>query len=447
MIKDIAPFAGKRGAAFGAPLTLLVVYFFLEYVRPQDTLLPFLKLIRPSMIITLVIFIIFLKNEKSVLKDRLVIFVILFIAEIAISVAYATNTYYVWRMFFGMSIILFTVIFVMPVICDNKEKLRHFFQYWVGIHVILALYSITHGGHGPGGFLLDENDLALTLNMVLPFSLYLSMSDQLTNTRRNIYRIISLLIIIGVGVTSSRGGFLGLVAVFFLMWLLSENRMKTLVKVVLVAALLSFPVYKMIPEQYITEMSTISDTEDGTRQARVYFWEIAWDMFLHNPILGVGANNYPWNVAKYQMMRPDFDLDTVALLGGRPAHSLYFTLIPELGLVGIALFLLILRQIAIKLRYVYRATVNTDAHEMALFAKALLVSTGAYLVTGAFISVLYYPSFWYLTGFVVTLHRITINNYKIDEQDDDGAKSNPRNRNGRARRRRNNTGATRRFTP
>ena len=65
-----------------------------------------------------------LKNEKSIFKDRLVIYVVLFIAEIAISVVYAVNTFSVWNMFFSMGIILLAVLLVMPVICDNKESLE-----------------------------------------------------------------------------------------------------------------------------------------------------------------------------------------------------------------------------------------------------------------------------------------------------------------------------------
>ena len=76
------------------------------------------------MILSIILFLIFLKNEKSIFKDRLVIYVVLFIAEIAISVVYAVNTFSVWNMFFSMGIILLAVLLVMPVICDNKESLE-----------------------------------------------------------------------------------------------------------------------------------------------------------------------------------------------------------------------------------------------------------------------------------------------------------------------------------
>lgn len=387
---------------------ILLGYFFFEYARPQDSLVPVISYLRIPMILSLILFAIFIKNEKSILLDKLVIYVSLFVGLIALSVLYAVNTFSAWNVFFSMSIILLAVLYVMPVICNKKKMLWRFLQFWIAIHIFIAVYSITHAGRGPGGFLYDENDLALAIVMVLPISLYMSMSKSISVAHRNMYRIVSLLFVLAVGASMSRGGFLGLVTVFFVMWFLSEKRFKTLMKVILLAAFLSVPVYHLVPDKYISEMSTISNEEDDTRQARIYFWKIGWDMFTHNPVLGVGAGNYPWNVAKYQMMRPDYEPGKVTLLGGRPSHSLYFTLIPELGLAGIVLFLLILYQLAIKLRYVYRTTIDTDRDDLGLLAKALMVSAVAYLVTGAFISVLYYPPFWYLVGFVVTLNRITV---------------------------------------
>ena len=60
-------------------------------------------------------------------------------------------------------------------------------------------------------------------------------------------------------------------------------------------------------------------------------------MWKANPVFGVGQGNYNWNVHFYE------DLNvTGQSSGGRAAHSLYFTLLPELGLLGVTLYVLIL---------------------------------------------------------------------------------------------------------
>lgn len=396
-----------KPAGLGAGFVILVIYFIFEYVRPQSSLLPVLSYVRIPMVLSIVLFAVFLKGDKKMLYDRLVILTVLFIAEIGVSVLYAENTYYVWSAFFGMIIILLAIILPMPTICNSKEKLATFFNIWIWIHVVVAVYSLFHSGHGPGGFLLDENDMSLTFNMVLPISIYSSMSPNITKSRKVFYRLASLLFIVCIGFTMSRGGFLGLLSVFGFMWLLSENRAKTFFKVLMIIVVFAFPIYKMIPETYITEMSTITNTEDSTRVARQYFWTKGWEMFLDNPVLGVGANNFPWNIARYQLRDPNFDIDTMSLYGGRPAHSLYFTLIPELGAVGIAIFLLILYQIFMKLMEIIRLSkANGSVVDELLLAKAIIVSTVTFLVTGAFISVLYYPPFWYLIGFTLTIYNV-----------------------------------------
>jgi len=396
-----------KAAGFDAAYWILMIFFIFEYIRPQDSLISALSYVRIPMILSLILFVIFLKSDKKILKDRLVILTILFIAEIGISVIYAVNTTYVWRAFFGMMIVLIAVILVMPTICNSRAKLAKFFNIWIGIHILVAIYSLFHSGKGPGGFLLDENDLSLTLNMVLPISIYLSMSPNISKSRRLYYRLASLLFIISVGATLSRGGFLGLLSVFGIIWLNSENRFKSFFIALTILAVLAFPVYKMVPESYIAEMSTISDAEESTRVQRLYFWQKGWEMYLDNPVLGVGANNYRWNVGLYQLRDPDFDADTMLNLAGRPAHSLYFTLIPELGSVGIVLFLLILHQIFTKLIGIVRVSRGSgDRVDDLLLAKAIIVSTVTFLVTGGFISVLYYPPFWYILGITLTMHSV-----------------------------------------
>jgi hypothetical protein len=57
-----------------------------------------------------------------------------------------------------------------------------------------------------------------------------------------------------------------------------------------------------------------------------------------------------------------------------------------------------------------------DLKKAYFYANAMQASFIGYLVTSIFISTLYYPSFWIMTGFVVALRNITVgelaNNFK-----------------------------------
>lgn len=138
-------------------------------------------------------------------------------------------------------------------------------------------------------------------------------------------------------------------------------------------------------------------------------------MFKDNPVLGVGIGNYAWNVERYELIKyKNTDLDTVRLHGGRAAHSLYFTLIPEMGSVGTIIFLIILIEMFRKIRYVLgqnnqlRSDINNKINiELNLYSKAFLTSLISFLVCGTFISVLYYPHFWYLIGLICAMKNIS----------------------------------------
>ena len=90
---------------------------------------------------------------------------------------------------------------------------------------------------------------------------------------------------------------------------------------------------------------------------------------------------------------------------------MYFTLMPELGLVGIVLFGWMLLLTVKNLRYVQRSaasgkTPGDGPLPFASLAMSLEASLVGYLASGAFLSVLYYPNFWLLMGFTLSLRKI-----------------------------------------
>jgi probable O-glycosylation ligase (exosortase A-associated) len=386
---------------------VFVLYLFFEFVRPQSEMLPFLSYLKIPMILSLILIFKFLKSDKKILHDRLILLCILFLADIGIGIFFAPNTYYVWKQFQSILLIFLCAIVIMPQVFVTPKSYFKLINLWLAINTIGAIYAITHRGHGPGGFLFDENDMALSLNMAIPLAYYLSLLPENTKVMRFRYLAVTFILILGSGSTMSRGGFLGMVAIAGAIWWFSGNRIKYFFIGLAVLLVVSYPIYKLIPESYISEMSTIEDTNDSTRNQRTYFWGLGWDMYLDNPVFGVGAGNFPWRISEYQLRRPDFDPSSMKLMGGRPAHSLYFTLLPELGTVGLIIYSFIVLNLYYKLRYIINCTKNSLNHlKFALISKALIVSMITFFITAAFISVLYYPPFWYLVAFAVTIHNI-----------------------------------------
>ncbi len=171
----------------------------------------------------------------------------------------------------------------------------------------------------------------------------------------------------------------------------------------LVGIVLAGFVVLVAPSSYWTEVRSIQEegSSKGTGRERVYTWGIGWHMFLENPVMGVGQGNFPWVFKKYEyeVTRSDepFHGRSVA---GRMAHSIYFTMLPELGLIGTMLFfgmvLVSIKDLNMIKKHFNQKTKqkgeNIDSRCYP-FALALEGSMIAYLVSGAFSSHSLCPNF------------------------------------------------------
>lgn len=393
-----------RRERLGVAFWLLILFFAFEYLR-LHTLIEPLEPLRIPLILTLLLPIAWLAmGDKSVLKDKLIVLHIAFMALIAVSVLWAANQYWVFETFKQMVAYFIAATLPITALLITRRRLVAFFNIWIVFHVLIALWAVTHEGQGMGSFLGDENDLSLTINMAIPYAYYLLQRPGQPFWRRALYISAVGVMVAAVVVSDSRGGFLGLVAVFLGIIMFSRHRIRNLI----VVAMIGLIGLAMVSEEYIEEMHTIADTEDSTRNDRLYSWRRGWEMFLDYPLGGVGASNYPWRVVEYELRSEEYRPGVIRLHGGRVSHSLYFTVIPEYGLAGIFLFISITWIMFRRLFELVR--IDTKQHELflealelPLLARAMIVSMFGLFVSGAFISVLYYPHIWVLIGFTVAL--------------------------------------------
>jgi len=165
----------------------------------------------------------------------------------------------------------------------------------------------------------------------------------------------------------------------------------------------------LAPKTYLDELRTIQDTDDGTARGRKLLWTAAYNMWLDHPIIGIGAANASFQLGRYQPKNfegrdyNERDWSATAL------HSAWFTLLAEHGSVGVLIvMLMILHQFSLirRLRRDVRARADVPddlRREVETFALGLNGSVVAFLGSGLFLSVLYYPYLWYFTVFASTL--------------------------------------------
>ncbi len=374
-----------------------LLYLIFDYGRPHN-MIPGLAEIRPLMILILILsaFVLIQGGFQFFWNAQLNI-IWLFIAIIALEIPFAENRRYAFRTFKAMMLYMPFVLSVVFTV-TTVERLKKLMLISVMLMITLSVYSILNSGRGPGNYFLDENDVSLYINTWLPFCYFLLVVEK-EAWKRIVYAAGLVTGLVGVVVSFSRGGFVGLIATAAVVWLFSSRKVAALAGL----AVLSSVVFYVGDEAYWNEMSTVTDTEESTANVRILSWEAGWDMFLDNP-LGVGGNNFQIRFPDYQS--PEFKRS----MYGRVAHSLWFTLIPELGVFGIAIFLILL---LINLRSLFgiladaKLVEDQDARYLQALSRAFLAGFAGFFASGTFVSVLYYAHYWYLTAFIIAAEEIT----------------------------------------
>jgi hypothetical protein len=386
------PVEGASGEASPPRVLCLLVlaYLFLDYARPQDVI-PGLGLIRPAAIVTLLLAAAYLAMPRRWVRSSQYFAIWAFVALLAGWVPFARNNFFAYKTFTAMLFVL-PLVLSIPVCMRSPSAVRGALGFCVLLMTWQAAWAILHGGRGTGAGLADENDLALFVNTYIPFAYFLFRAEK--RASRKLFYAAALVIGIGAVVASrSRGGFVGLIAVGAVVWLLSAKKIRSLVIIAIAAWCLTL----FANAAYWQRMSTATDSESGTGRARVESWKAGWRMFVSRP-LGVGGGNYPVHFPEYQggyFKRG---------MWGREAHSIWFTLLPELGVPGVLVYgwlMFVNFRDSFRMRRIGRRVGGEDGALLRALGSAFLASFVGFFASGTFLSVLYYPHYWYLSGFVV----------------------------------------------
>lgn len=412
--KSLNPAIPKKGIMF--PFYLILVFLFFEYARPQ-LLIPVLHYFHIPAVTVILMSVSMFFAKKLYLKDKQTILYILLLVEMVIHGPIAVNNYWAFQVFYSMSTTFIVYIAIINFV-DSSYKYDQLIRFWLKIFIVLAVIGIIKRGIGVGGFIGDENDFCMALNMIIPFSLFGIFSEKRLNGK--LYLIfLSCLFLYVIILTDSRGGFVGLVSVAVYCWLKSN---KKVVVGVLMVIFIMFAVV-IAPQKYWDEVRSIT-TENtaanpyGTGAQRIYAWRLGWHMFLDNPVIGVGQGNYPWRV--WDMEQKLGVQWHERSLAGRAAHSLYFTLFSELGIVGTLIYGFMVFFSMKNLSYIkkrckkQKSKADESWSKVYYLALALEGSLVGFLTSSVFISTLYYPNFWILCAFILSLKKIVASDLASD---------------------------------
>jgi len=196
--------------------------------------------------------------------------------------------------------------------------------------------------------------------------------------------------------SASRGAVVGIVCIFIFMFMKGKHKFKGLIAL---GVILAF-VYLLMPDQQMARFQSAG--VDRTSQTRLEYWKRGIELVSSYPILGVGYNN--WLVAQEYIY---------GLKNQQYPHNIFIQCVSELGYSGLLVyFLMILYTFVINFRTrklaLQRAGEKKEVKMRFIYSMAhgLDGALVGYLVSGFFVTVLYYPYFWINLAMTVSLNSI-----------------------------------------
>jgi O-antigen ligase len=246
------------------------------------------------------------------------------------------------------------------------------------------------------GLFSNPNDMALHLVTMVPIALGFLFSTR-NPLKKLAFGACAGLMVTGIVLSFSRGGFLGLVcAASVLLWKIGRRHRLGVVALIFVCVVGFFAV---LPGNYTVRIISIfnhSLDPNGSADARQYLLYRSLLVALRHPLLGVGIGNF-----------------TIVSPHNLVSHNSYTQVAAEMGIAALALYVMFIVTPLKKLRRIEAETFvkGRSASRFYYLAVGLQASLVGYMVASFFVAVAYQWYIYYLVGYAVAVCRI----YEIKE--------------------------------
>jgi probable O-glycosylation ligase (exosortase A-associated) len=373
----------------------IIAYLIVEYLQPGHRI-PVLALVRPALLVAGSLLLAWVLNAaqhrtKLVLNWQVKSYII-FLLLGTLSAYSAVSTGMVLKTLIVMAKSL-AVFFIMYSVVNTIEKLRALIWTYSGLHCILAILAFglffTTGQRNFGdlgaSFLGDENDSAMALLIMIPYSFFMLRATK--------HKLIRTVLVVGMVFSSaavlfsfSRGAFVGFMSMVIYMWAKSpRKRLTAVVLAIFVAGL-----FAVMPGEYWERIeSTKEYGTEGSAQGRIDAWKGGINMMLDNPMFGAGLGNFN------RVYGTEYNTISARWTA---AHSLYIQFIGELGVPGlifiVTTILLTFRTIR-TVRRGCRGRTEPEFVALATIVTAAECGFVAYLVSTTFLNSMAHPHLWH----------------------------------------------------
>ncbi len=337
-----------------------------------------------------------------------------------LSIPLAGNRLEAWDMWSGVFIKIFLVFVVLVNVVRTERRLIYLMMLGIVIGVALSIFAIDDFRLGnlalrgdrikgaDASMFANPNDLALHLAMMIPLVLALALSRSLV--WRVIYILCAVVMLGGIVVTFSRGGFLGLAAgMFFFAWRVVRRYR---VAVIVLAAVAFIGLILLAPDSYGGRLTSILNSNldvTGSSQARQAQLIRAVIVTLAHPLFGVGMGNFHTYGYQEQVAHNAY-LEVSAEMGIAALITYVLFIIFPLRRLGDAARLLVEQKVTRNNVEINKSEARRD-RQMFFLMIGVQASIISYMVSSFFASVPYVWNIYYVVGYAVCLRRMYESRY------------------------------------
>ncbi len=323
---------------------------------------------------------------------------VIFAVIVVFSALYASNwehsTVSMWQFF------KYAALYVLIInILDSWDSVRLLmwalvltggFMLAYGIHSFVSLSGMAENGGRLTTFIDDPNSFAIRLIPLVAFTFALFKTEQRW-VLRLLAACIGIAMCITIGLTFSRGGYIALIVVLgLLVWSQVRKAWVVFAVVATVAAILAIPNNPIM--ERIETMATLRS--DVSIVQRLKILAGGMQMFLDNPILGVGIGNFITHSQDYCRTIPT-----------RVAHNAYLEVAAETGIIGLIPFSAILVLTSVRLRRCWRRLARAKLQNQ-FYPHAVWVGLAGFSVHALFLSEQFNVSLFMLIGLAVVINKL-----------------------------------------
>jgi O-antigen ligase len=248
-------------------------------------------------------------------------------------------------------------------------------------------------GKSGGGLLLDPNQNALQIGIALILAMAYwvlpSLQNRFFRPGLRLLLVLSILVL-GMLATLSRGGAIsaavGSIGMILILSGTHKRKQATLLAFVIIA--ISILVVRLFPTLFEILLGRISLLPTDQFGYRLPIWTVAWRAFLQQPWIGYGFATFP-------------TLDLSITGRASVTHNTFLTLLVDGGILGSAIFLLMIVGIVLTL---VKSLSSSDhfIRERATAMASVLILAATMMGT---LDLMYFKSLWLLIGLVAAVFK------------------------------------------